>query len=128
MKTKNTLAIALALALAMILVPAASIIADDNSAGDSELYNSGVVLGVGPVDHVEWIDDAGTQTTTIRFYADGDAITVASATADPEGSVLLITFSDGTTQTLNPAEYGSQPNKFVNISAAARTQQSLLPV
>ena len=52
MKTKNTLAIALALALAMILVPAASIIADDNSAGDSELYNSGVVLGVGPVDHV----------------------------------------------------------------------------
>ena len=120
MKTKNTLAIALALALAMILVPVASIIADDNSAGDSELYNSGVVLGVGPVDHVEWIDDAGTQTTTIRFYADGDAITVASATANPEDSVLLITFSDGTTQTLNPADYGSQPNKFVNIFGGSK--------
>lgn len=120
MKTKNTLAIALALALAMILVPAASIIADDNSAGDSELYNSGVVLGAAPVDHIEWEDNAGTQTTTIRFYADGDAITVASATSNPLDKVLLITFSDGTTQTLDPADYGAQQKKFVNIFGGSK--------
>ncbi len=120
MKTKNTLAIALALALAMILVPAASIIADDNSAGDSEFYNSGVVLGADPVDHVEWEDNAGSQTTTIRFYADGDAITVESATSNPLDRVLLITFSDGTTQTLNPADYGNQPKKFVNIFGGSK--------
>lgn len=120
MKTKNTLAIALALALAMILVPAASIIADDNSAGDSELYNSGVVLGAAPVNHIEWEDNAGTQTTTIRFYADGDAVTIESATSNPLDSVLLITFSDGTTQTLDPADYGAQPNKFVNIFGGSK--------
>ena len=116
MKTRNTLAIALALALAMILVPLATeAVTNDYNAGDSEYDYSGVVLGASGNPHVDWSDDAGKSTTYVNYYAAGETVTIAAASTAVGERAIVVTYADGTSETIDPENYGNQPNKVLVI-------------